>query len=1197
MFGGYRVEGVLGRGGMGVVYRAVRVATGQRVALKTVRSETVSKLASIRREIEAMSQIEHPGVARILDHGVEKGVPWYAMELLEGFTLRDHIRARFEDEPRRKTVTTHRGPAVRLDLEATAPAPELGMDFAQRVLQAQEPPRWTAAPVLQTVLDTFLGICESLAALHLRGIIHRDLKPENVFVEGDRIVLVDFGIAVRFGDSREYEIDGQGFAGTPEYAAPEQILDRNIDARADLYAIGCMLYECLTGRPPFIGTDVSEVVSLHLAATPALPSALVAGVPPSLEALVMRLLAKRPSDRIGFANDLGMSLIAEGARRRQREDRPTSVPSSSYVYRPEFVGRTAVMRRLEGMMRGNAATERRALIRGESGVGKTRILRELAARAVQSRTVVVIAQCAGVGSSSGAAEGAFTAPLHPFRAFLLRVADLCRERGKDEARRLLGSNGRLLLAFEPLLGEWVASSPGSLPEKTETTLTPDMARARLFGALRDTFYAYAGGRPMLILIDDLQWADELTVGFLASFQSLDLDAHRTSVVCTYRADESVEHLRALETQPGVALLSLDRLAPSAVGDMLRGMLALPVAPPAFTEFMMRQSEGNPFFVAEYLRAAIDHGLLQRDSAGRWQLQIDDGKEDLTASWMPTPPSIRDLMERRIAQLEAPAQTLLSAAAVLEREFDADLLVELAGVTDREALQTLRRREILEEGNAGLLRFAHDRIRQLAYRRIGASDLCTWHHRAAQALESFHGSGPGRTLALPAIALHWQRAGVHDRAAEYYTMVGDLARASYAHGEALDAYRSAAHAARALMAAPAADPNDAWSNALRQILEREADVLTVLGRPEQARHVLEEATRAMAAGHPVWSARLLWKTARTLEIAHRHHEALAAYDQAEVVLGSEPSRAAVTPSLPSRWPLAASDESESSWWHQWVQLQVERVWVHYWLADVEAMTMRVERVRSIVEARGTAPQRARFFQALTHANLRRERYVVSMQTVELARSSLAAAEEADDDSLVAYAQFVLAFQLLFSGAVRTAAPVMRAALAGAETTGDVALQTRCETYLTVLGRLIGDLDMARQHARRALELAGRLGMQDYLGAAYANLGWLAWREGRTDDAVRETTAALANWSELAQRYPYPFQWLARLHGMAERLAAGAVGDAIEHARVVLEQVQHRLPDVISLPLIEAVAAWERGDAEIAAERVRSSLAGAQSAKYL
>src|SRR4051794_34504532 len=334
-FGPYRLLSVIAEGGMGTVYRALSLRTGEHVALKTVRSPTPPLLGALRSEIATLRAIRHPGVVQVIDHGIEGGVPWYAMQLLEGRTL-----ATFNHEiwpagggssaVRTTTLSTDIGPP-RL---ATAGAPT-PLSFIDR---QGEPPR-AAVGRLTEALALYRKLCVPLAYIHSHGIVHRDLKPSNVFVDGQgNPTLVDFGLITyaRGSIGRESLMSASTALGTLGYLSPEQAQGRLVDARADLYSLGCMLYETITGQPPFLG-DTKEVLRRRqLEHDPVPPSQLVTGVVPKLDAVVLGLLAKSPQERIGYAADVSdvLSTLLGTS---------DDVLEANYLYRPQIAGRQELL--------------------------------------------------------------------------------------------------------------------------------------------------------------------------------------------------------------------------------------------------------------------------------------------------------------------------------------------------------------------------------------------------------------------------------------------------------------------------------------------------------------------------------------------------------------------------------------------------------------------------------------------------------------------------------------------------------------------------------------------------------------------------------------------------------------------------------------------------------------------------------------
>ncbi|MBL9104769.1 MAG: protein kinase [Myxococcales bacterium] len=261
----YEVERVVGSGGMGTVYRARDRMVGDTVALKILDASVVGsadQLAWFRREVRLARRITHPNVARTHDMGEAGGSHYITMEFVAGGTLQD-----------------------RMQLEAGA----------RRVLPPVE-----AAQVA-------LAVCEGLAAAHAAGVVHRDLKPANVLIEdGGRVVLTDFGIARGLGDGDAART--QGIVGTPQYMAPEQLSGQPVDVRADIYALGLMLFEMLTAEVPFPGDTIFASALARMTRPPPDPRALRPDLPPALAELVLHCLAQKPDDRPAAAREVAERL-------------------------------------------------------------------------------------------------------------------------------------------------------------------------------------------------------------------------------------------------------------------------------------------------------------------------------------------------------------------------------------------------------------------------------------------------------------------------------------------------------------------------------------------------------------------------------------------------------------------------------------------------------------------------------------------------------------------------------------------------------------------------------------------------------------------------------------------------------------------------------------------------------------------------
>ncbi|MEO1268631.1 MAG: serine/threonine-protein kinase, partial [Myxococcota bacterium] len=305
-FGPYRVQELLGRGGMGIVYRAVHQESGQEVALKTVQAANPEALTWIRHEIHALSRLSHPGIVSVLDHGhTPQGLAWYAMDLIDG------------DE-----LTELRG----------CPRPR--------------------------ALSLVRQICAALAYMHGAGVVHQDLKLSNVILRraDGWPVIVDFGLAMHVSGgerSRDLLELGMPRMGSLLSMSPEQLRGEPVDARADIYALGCLMFELLTGELPFTGATTADVMTAHLEAPPPRLSRWLEEVPEELEQLLARMFAKSVHDRIGHADTVAATLEAMGAQPLDRPA-PTLRPCLFYA---RMVGRDAVLdglsRYLQAILQGD----------------------------------------------------------------------------------------------------------------------------------------------------------------------------------------------------------------------------------------------------------------------------------------------------------------------------------------------------------------------------------------------------------------------------------------------------------------------------------------------------------------------------------------------------------------------------------------------------------------------------------------------------------------------------------------------------------------------------------------------------------------------------------------------------------------------------------------------------------------------------
>lgn len=248
----YRIEDEIGRGGHGYVMRATDLRHHRPVAIKVLRSEPGGALSSarFRREIRLIAGLHHPHILPLYDSGCEHDVRYYVMPLIEGASLRERIT------------------------------------------------RDGRLPVREA-LDITRQVASALVEAHRRGIVHRDIKPENILISGRAALLADFGIACAMHEAEPGDVTGPGVVlGTPAYMSPEQgAPGEQIDGRADVYSLGCVLHEVLAGTPPFGGESPAAILARHAVAPAPDVTDTRPDVPPPVARLLQRALAKNPDDR------------------------------------------------------------------------------------------------------------------------------------------------------------------------------------------------------------------------------------------------------------------------------------------------------------------------------------------------------------------------------------------------------------------------------------------------------------------------------------------------------------------------------------------------------------------------------------------------------------------------------------------------------------------------------------------------------------------------------------------------------------------------------------------------------------------------------------------------------------------------------------------------------------------------------------
>lgn len=695
----YQIIDQIGSGGMGRVYAALDRLSGQQVALKRVTLPGSDSLANsfgisktslrfaLAGEFKTLASLRHPYIISVLDYGFdERQQPYYTMDLLEN--------------------------AQPLEAASIQQPIEIKLDYLVQTLQA-------------------------VAYLHRRGVLHRDLKPDNVLVVDGQVKVLDFGLAIA---RDQVKAEADEVVGTLTYIAPEMLSGAPASKASDLYAVGVIAYELLTGKYPYrkdnagvLMTDILKVV----------PDFTDVDLDPRIIAILQRLLAKNPSERLDDAGQV-VQLYIEATGRQLKYD--TSAVRESFLQSAQFIGRERELETLTAAIdHARSGAGSAWLIAGESGIGKSRLLEEVRTQALVDGALTLRGQAQADASL-------------PYQLWRDAVRYLCLQTPLTD---LEASVLKLLVPdIAALIGRDVYDAPD---------LEAQAAQTRLLNIIEDLFRQQT--EPMVLLLEDLHWSSEsLTVlkRLARIVKGLPL-----VIVGTYRDDERPDLPAEL---PDMRVIKLSRLDTSSISELSASMLGENGRQQSLINLLERETEGNIFFIVEVVRAlAEEAGDLEL--VGQRTLP-----ENVFAGGM------RRILQRRLAQVPAAGMALLRMAAINGRQLDLKLLKRLAPGQDLDEWLTQCANAAVLDVYEDRWRFSHDKLREAVIRELPEQERRALHQAVAEGIEAVYAADLSPYYA--ALALHWRAAGVNDKTLDYLARAGQQALDTFAYKDALKLYDEA-----------------------------------------------------------------------------------------------------------------------------------------------------------------------------------------------------------------------------------------------------------------------------------------------------------------------------------------------------------------------------------------------------------------------
>jgi PAS domain S-box-containing protein len=643
-----------------------------------------------------------------------------------------------------------------------------------------------------------VNISMALGKLHRRAMVHKDLKPAHIVVDcADELVrLTGFGLASRLPRERQAPAPPETIAGTLAYMAPEQTgrMNRSVDTRSDLYALGVTLYQMLTGGLPFTAADPMEWVHCHIARRPVPPAERLNEIPGTVSAIIMKLLAKTAEDRyqtaVGLEADLRRCL-AEWETQRRIDDFPLGAHDTpDRLLIPEkLYGRAGEIERLLAAFDRVVKSGRPelVLVSGYAGIGKSSVVNELHKVLVAPRGLFASGKFDQYKRDIPYATlaQAFQSLIRP----LLGMSDAELTGWRDALEDALGPNGRLIVDLVPELKVIIGEQP-TLPE-----LPPQDAQRRFQLVIRRFIGVFAQSEhPLVLFLDDLQWLDAATLDLIEDLLTQS-DLQHLMLIGAYRDNEvTAAHplrrkLEAIKTAAGkVAEITVAPLARADLGQLIADALRCePERAAPLAQLVQEKTGGNPFFAIQFISSLAEEGLLTFDhDAARWAWNLDHihvkGYTD----------NVVELMVGKLSRLPAEAQKAVEGLSCLGNSAEMTTLALVYGTSvergEADLWEAVRAGLVERQGDT--YRFMHDRVQEAAYLLVPERLRAETHLRIGRLLAT-HTPAEKRDEAIFDIVNQFDRGVAlitagdeREQVAELNLIAGKRAKASTAYASAL-----------------------------------------------------------------------------------------------------------------------------------------------------------------------------------------------------------------------------------------------------------------------------------------------------------------------------------------------------------------------------------------------------------------------------
>ncbi|MBC7475125.1 MAG: protein kinase, partial [Candidatus Sericytochromatia bacterium] len=680
----YKIIKKLGEGGMGTVYQVEDTSNSNIVAFKILSKQIADSpetLLQFKQEFRVMNQLKHPNTVNVFDYGLmpDKS-PYLTMEVVPGNELAD----------------------------------VKNIDYKE-------------------ICRILTQLCQALSFIHSRLLVHCDIKPQNIRIKDDGSVKVmDFGLMNQLG----LRSNGQ-ITGTVDYLPPEIPTGGIINASSDLYSVGVMAYEMVTGKLPFEGTSVLEVIRAHINSPVTPPSQIVDDIPLKLEQIILKLLEKSQQERYQTAAQVIVDLSELSGEDVVNE---SIEQKRSYLNSSVLVGRDKELKILESALNSvNKNNGKAIFVAAPAGVGKSRLVQEFKLQVQLAEHPFLTGHCFEQGMS------AYKPLADAFKQILILTT-------KEE----LVKYGDVLVKILPELQEKGFVALPNLEGIAE--------KLRLFDTIIAWLTDVSCRETLVIFIDDLHWIDQASIDLLNTCIR-DLRKSKVMFMGTFRDDEVPAGHPLWQTieEELTQVVKLESFTSEDIRNLIKAMLGSVELKMDFVDRVKNATGGNAFFISEVMRYLVEENILQI-KFGTWHLPADYSSWEL-------PTSIEATVNRRLNSLSPKAMELIRLAAVAGRKLRLSLFKAVSNWEEEDifaAIDELIERQFLNRLDHEYL-FPHDRVRETLYDSLESEKRKELHQRVAETIEI---ENPNQLINISGeLAYHFSRSNETKKAVKYLLMAG------------------------------------------------------------------------------------------------------------------------------------------------------------------------------------------------------------------------------------------------------------------------------------------------------------------------------------------------------------------------------------------------------------------------------------------